>query len=297
MAGEQEVKQPTKEELLQAIDNQEEEVGQVADETPQEVELSEVEQEASHMGWTPKEDWIKAGHDPKEWRPADVWLDRGRFFSTINSLKNELQVTKQQVGEAYQLGRKMAEAALQDELRELRQEKKDALAMGDLVKADEIQEQIDLTKEKKEREIPPPVPRNFAPPPEFELFVQRNPWYNSNKVLRYTADAIGAEYMQTHKGATPADLYFFVENTMRQEMEKITGSKVPGQPKEKIAPMVEEGGVNRGGSKQAGGGGSLSSIKSGMNEFERSIMRNIIASTPNMTEEKYLKEYSKVKDK
>lgn len=284
----QEVKTPTKEELLQAIDNQEE---GVVEETPPEVELSEAEQEASQMGWAPKEDWIKAGHDPKEWRSAEVWLDRGRFFSTINSLKNELQVTKQQVGEAYQLGRKMAETALQDELKELRAEKRQALEIGDMVKADEIQEQIDSTKDKS-REIPPPVPRNFAPPPEHELFIQRNPWYNSNKVLKYTADAIGVEYMQTHPKATPADLYFFVENTMREEMEKISGGKPP--PRERIAPQVESGGTTRGTPKPSG---SLSSVKSGMNEFERSIMRNIIASTPNMTEEKYLKEYSKVKDK
>jgi hypothetical protein len=45
-------------------------------------------------GWTPKDQWKG---DPAQWRPADVWLDRGEFLQTIQGLKSELNATKAQV--------------------------------------------------------------------------------------------------------------------------------------------------------------------------------------------------------
>src|SRR5574339_102086 len=172
-------------------------------------QVSEVEQRAMQRGWTPKEQWKG---NPADWRPADVWLDRGEMLGTIQHLRDKLDVTQKQVAEAFKQGQKLAKAKYEDELNLLREMRKDAMREGDVDKIDVLETKIDEVKEKIRAPEPTPSGVNFTPPPEFAIFTQRNPWYNDpGKVrMRYVADGIGMEFMRANPKALPAELYYFV---------------------------------------------------------------------------------------
>lgn len=289
----EDIKKPTKEELLASlapVEETEQEV-EVPEGEPEAPELSGVELEASKLGWTTKDQWVEAGRRAEDWRPADAWLDRGQILNTLAQVRQELKQTKAQVGAAYEQGKKIAEASYKDELDSLRASKKEALMEHDLVKADEIQEQIDAHKEKGIDLPEKKVIEDFTPPPEYNLFIDRNPWYLKDPLLKASADAAGAAFLERYgKTAKPADLYFFVESAMREKFGELAGGK-----KKAVGPATETGSNSNRGPGKGGLEKSLSALKSEMTDFERGIMKNVIATTPNMTEEKFLKDYAKIK--
>jgi hypothetical protein len=283
MSTEDDVTIPSKDDLLnpEASDGRQEQVLENTD-TPS---LSDVEQRAVARGWTPKDQWKG---NPADWRPADVWLDRGEMLGTIQHLREKVATTEKQVAEAFKQGRELAKARYEDELKLLREMKREALQEHDLVKADAIGEKIDDLKTKIAEPLPKPAPVDFTPPPEYSIFVERNPWYaNPNNRLRYVADGIGLEFMKANPKASAADLYFFVEKEMQKEYPELYG-KPKATPK---APPQPEGG-ERTANAPSGGKGTTSAIKASMNEMERSIMKTLVSQGVFKTEEEYLKEYS-----
>jgi hypothetical protein len=277
---------PSKEELLNIIEGEEQEGGEESTEQKEEVQLSEIEQEAQQEGWMPKEDWIEAGHDPKQWRPADVWKDRGEFFKTINSLKQELQLTKRQVQGAFIQGQKMAEAVYNQQLSELKSARREAMANQDIETVEKIEEKMDELKSKQNAPAPqvPQQAQNLPVPQEFNDFVDRNPWYNKDPILHYAADGIGYEFLRVNPNASPETLYRFVERKMKEKFPEIASTrKMPPSPN-------ESGNTLRGGASTAKGG-SLSALKSGMSDMERSIMKTLVSTGQFKNEEEYLKAY------
>ena len=259
--------------------------------TQPEVTLSPAEQRAKGFGWTTKEEWENNGGDPAVWRSAEVWLERGEMLGTINQLKHKTDILERSVKKAFEAGEAMAKARFDDQLAELKAAKRVALAEGDLVKAEDLGEEIAELREKKQADAPAAVPRDVTPPPEFNLFVQRNPWYESDSVKRYTADAIGVEYFNAQKKMTgrtptPAELYFYVETKMNEKF---------GHQGERKVPATQVGGNQKASRGDAPGlDKSLSGIKAQMSDEERSIMKVVLNATPKLTEQAYLEEYSKV---
>lgn len=98
------------------------------------------------------------------------------------------------------------------------------------------------------------------------------------------ADAIGFEYLETHKNATPADVYFFVEQEMKSQL---------GNTQKKSPPAPEGGKQNGGRTPSAGSGGSLSGIEAQMSEEDRGIMNTLVKTGVFASKEEYLKEYQK----
>jgi hypothetical protein len=285
--SEEDVVIPSKEELLDIIDGdapeQKEEL-----QSSNEPQLSEVEQTAHDQGWTTKDEWVAAGKDAKDWRPADVWLDRGQFFQQIAELKRELNATRAQVSESFKTGQKIAENKFKEEIAELKAAKRQALANDDPTAAIAIQDKIEERLEEANKAVQQ-APKQFTPPPEHNLFLQRNPWYEQNEVLRYTADGLANTFLRRNPKATAADLYFFVETQMHNQFPKLSG-KAPAKDEPKL-PASESGSGERGKvapSKE----GSLSKVKAQMNDMELSIMKTLVRNGDFKNEEEYLKEYS-----
>lgn len=276
----EEVKIPSREELLGEQVPEQTASEQAPEQTPQ---LTEAEQRAVQLGWTPKDQW---SGDPSAWRPADVWLDRGEMLRDISQLKSKLASTEKQVAEAFKRGVQMTEHRFKEEIATLRAARKEAFQEGDFDRVDKIEERIDTLKEQQKQEAKKPQQEPQAPP-EFHVFLQRNPWYNSDKENRAIADGIGFSYLQTNPDAAPADLYFYVEQKMQQIMNK-------GAPQQKKSPPSPEGGKQAAGrSPAAGGGGSLSGIEAQMSDQDRSIMNTLVKTGVFSSKDEYLKEYQK----
>lgn len=250
--------------------------------TPQ---LSPDEEKAIARGWVPKEEWVEAGNKEEDWKPAKVFNEHGEMIGKIRGYERKTAELERAVQFMHQKSQEVYESGYQAALKSLRQEKREALAEGDLVKADEIDEKIDETRSKLEqtRRAPPPQPQQVDP--EFIQWVESNPWYNDG-VMQKFADALAIEYINVNKGqVTAADVRDFVEKEVKKEFaHKFT-------KKPQAAPSPD--GDGRGASGKNSGGkldSRLAQAKAEMTDEERGIMRTMIRST-GMTEQEYLKMY------
>lgn len=163
---------------------------------------TEDEQRAIEGGWKPKDQW-EGPED--EWKPAKAFLEFGE-------LKNKLQESekdKKKLNKMVQLMKdhhlQVRQAAYEDALKTLREERKAALASEDFAKAESLRDQIDDLRDRKvnERPLPADVEKNIQeqvqePDPEFFKFVDRNPWYKpgGRDEMSKKADQLGYAYAQ-----------------------------------------------------------------------------------------------------
>lgn len=257
---------------------------------------SEHETRAASLGWMPKEEWVASGKPESDWKPAKVFLDHGDMIGKIRSQNRELDEMRKALSFANNQNTQVFEKGYQQALVELRQERRAALAAGDLVKADEIDERIDATKDQitKIQQNNAALARAAAPKqpqvdPEHLEWVQQNSWYNTDKTLAKFADAEAVRFIEENAGnVTAAQVRKHVEQEVRKEFPERTGNTRP-----KAAPSPD-GDSSRG----ATGRNSTSSLdsklsraKSEMTDEQRSIMKTIMKST-GMSEKKYLELYS-----
>lgn len=252
-----------------------------------EVQQSPEEERASTRGWMPKEQWVEAGHNEEDWKPAKVFIEHGDMIGKIRSLEKRTAEADRALQFLHQKNQQIYQTGYDAALKQLRSEKRQALAEGDLVKADEIDERIDLTKQELHKAVntPPPIPKQQQVDPEHVEWLQRNSWYNDG-VMQKFADALAIEYINVNKGQVSAnDVRDFVEKEVKKEFShkfKKTTTAAPSPD-----------GDGRSGSGQTKGtalDSRLAKAKAEMSEEERSIMKTMIRST-GLTEKKYLELY------
>jgi len=247
-----------------------------------------VEKATAH-GWMPKEEWIEAGNDEDDWKPAKTFVEYGEMLGKIRNQSKELQDTRVALQHVATKNKEIYEKGYQAALTQLRAQKREALAEGDLVKADELDEKIDATKEELQQvRATPVVPqRQQQVDPEHLEWVERNPWYNDG-VMQKFADALAIEYVRVNQGqVTPSDVRNFVEKEVKKEFaHKFNKGGTKGAPN----PDGEGRSTGRAdtGSKLDS---KLTQAKANMSEAERSIMKTMM-KTAGLTEKEYLQMYS-----
>lgn len=256
---------------------------------------TEAETKASTLGWMPEEKWVEAGHDASDWKPAKVFLEHGDMIGKIRSQSRDIDEMKKALTFANAQNTQVFEKGYQQAITELREQKRAALAAGDLVKADEIDERIDLTKEQLQNvrnqnaAVARAIPKTPTVDPEHIDWVARNSWYNTDKTLAKFADSMAVTYIEENRGnVTAQQVREYVEREVKKEFPDRAGTARP-----KAAPSPD-GESRRPASSNASSGSldsKLSRAKSDMTDEQRSIMKTIIKST-GMTEKKYLELYS-----
>lgn len=275
--------------LKEDLENVVKEGGDESIQTTPPPEPTAIELEAMSEGWMPRDQWKG---DPKDWRTAESWIDRGNFMRTIQQLRAENRANEAKVEAAFKTGQKLAEANYNERLAELKEIKLKAYEEGRFDVAQKVEDQIDDLKDRKTEFVQQDVKKQFIPPPEFLTFQHRNSWYQKPGFEDQSlyADSIGMAFRRSNPNATNADLYWHVENKMKQQFPNLYGGTV--LRKENAALPGTESGTNRNGHSTTVDSG-LEKIKSGMNEMERSIMRTMIKSGTFKNEAEYLKEYAK----
>lgn len=248
-------------------------------------EPTEIELEAMQEGWTPKDQWTG---DPKQWRDAATWIDRGQMIRTITSLRGEIRKLEPQVAHAFKQATEITEAKYKADLEELRAIRRKALEEQDFATADKLEDRIDDLKENKTRAVAPAKVADV--PPEYNVFTTRNPKYLSDSLFQHTANAIGADFIAKNKSASPADLYWHVENEMKKGFPHYYGGKTV-DTKNKPLPATESGGNGKGGESSSA---DTSGIKKTMSEMDLSIMKTYVKQGVFKNEAEYLAEYAKL---
>jgi regulator of replication initiation timing len=239
-------------------------------------ELAPVEIEAMEHGWKPEEDFkADPKNEGKKWRSAEEFMDRKSLFDRIESGNHELKQVKKTLAQLSQHHANVEKVAYEKALAALKAQRKEALAENDLVKAEELRDEMDEMKEKIQR-VAPPVEVPAGPPPELVEFKQRNSWYQRDDPMTRYADSVGKDLFEQG----------FAPNKILQEVEKRTREAFPEKfrnPNRESAPeMVPSG--RRANTPQG----------FRLTEEEERIVKNFVA-TGIMTREQYIADLKKLR--
>jgi hypothetical protein len=242
--------------------------------------LTAIEEQASHQGWVPKDEWEG---DPEQWRPAKEFIDRGELFKKIDEQNRTIKEFKRTLDEFSKHHQKVKETEYKRALSDLKAQKKAALVEGDADAVVDIDEKIDLVREAQIEALKAPVqsaPAEADPQNNiiFNAWVNRNSWYTSNKAMRAYADRVGND-LGAQGGVSPTDLLARVEAEVKREFAD--RFKNPNRDK----PGSVEGSSNKGGK-------SKDSFT--LSEDERRAMNRFVKAGA-LTEEQYIAELKRTR--
>lgn len=261
---------PTGEELLNQVE-------QTKVEAP---EPTEHEKRAMEKGWVPKDQW---SGDPDTWRPAKDYLDRGELIGKIMAQGRQLEELRQAVTFLSEKEKKQFVAGYERAIEETKAQRNAFLREGEVLEAAELDDKLDMLKEQA-REAKQAIRSQAAPPGPSQTFIswaERNTWYNGRDHVSKFADDKGDEFKRANPSSTESEMLEYVEREVKKEYAHKFGTKA--------APNPDGDGRNPRGTS---GKNSMSGIEASLTDLERTIMRTVLKTTPGMTKEQYLKDYS-----
>lgn len=229
-------------------------------------QFTEIEQQAMQHGWRPKDQFDES--TGKKWRSAEEFMDRKPLFDKIDEQHRRLRDLENGVKALAEHNKRIEASAYQRAINELRNERKQALEEGDLVKAEEIRDRIDEVKEQSRQQPQPQQVSN----PQFDAWVEKNEWYTNDAKLRKYADGVALELRQ--EGVKdPTEFLKRIEREVRETFpDKFRN------PNRDLAPKIDSG---RGSAKSDNF--ELSA------DDERMITQMLKAGAP-ITREEYIKQ-------
>lgn len=247
---------------------------------PQEASLSPRDQQelavkdkARSYGWKPRTEWEG---DPGDWVSAREFISRQSFFDKIKSQSSEIRNLREDIKAMSQHFSQMKDVEYKRALAELKSERKEAIASGDVNKAETVSDQITEIETARKEVAKAPQQTNIGNE-EFESFKQRNKWYNTDSDLTKKANALGIGYANMNPNASPEQVLSYVEEAMRPSI----------QPKKVVAPASPESTGIKGGPK--GKAGKLS--EADLTDMQKKMM-NTFVQRGVLTKEKYLEQLS-----
>lgn len=216
-------------------------------------EVNPVETQAASKGWKPKEDFdADPKNEGKVWRSAEDFMDRQSFFDKIDEQHRRLKDLEKGLKSQSEYNARIEKLAYDKALKDLKVQKRVALEDNDLVKADELAEQITTVTEQAKAVKPIEIPATPETPPAFKEWVRQNQWYESDQEMHNFADwtannlsargVRGDELLQQVTDAVKATFITKFRNPNKdkaQSMEKGSSAakKVDSSP---LAPEVEQ---------------------------------------------------------
>lgn len=217
---------------------------------PEVIELSDVEEKALKMGWTPKDEFKG---DPAKWRPADEFVERGENMLPIVKARvaqqakeiAELKASMKQFGEYHN---KTEQRAYDKALTDLREQRAQAIASADGVAFDRVDTEIQaLTKEIDAKNKTTEAKQDTTDDPVYLEWKGRNKWVTDPK-LEDWAYSYGKHLLEVGDAEVGIDVF--------EKITKAAKAKFPEKfenARRTAAPTVEGGvpAARRGGKSYA----------------------------------------------
>lgn len=250
-----------------------------------EPEVPETEARAAEMGWAPKDQWKG---DPDKWIDAETFIERGektngilrerndKLYGEIQELKSQLQSSVREFGEAT---RKAEERAYNKALKDLKQQKAQAVEEGDTQAFTQLeQEEESLRSEYAQTHTKPQQAASPDEDPAFKAWHADNSWYNSDVRATAYANQIAPIIAQRHGGNLTRAFY----DEVAAEVKKEFPDRFRNTARDKPSPV--EGARQTGGRSKKGRGYSdlPPEAKSACDKFVKQKL---------MTKEQYVKDY------
>lgn len=256
---------------------------------------SEDEAEARRYGWKPKEEY----DGPQErWKPADEFLEFGRNYNSRlreenNNLRRDITGLKQEFGEFKKTASEIAALRVEAETRELNRQidelktqKREAISAGDGEKVIQLEDQIDLLKDKQK-----PVPKvstteTYARPSDDEAtraWVEENDWFEGESPS-------DKEKTQFTMGAARRLKILYPDLKGHEFFGKLTEKiKEKFPEKKKVQNQMVEGSTRSGTRPQ--GGKTVNDLPPDARAYHDRITTELVNGKPRMTSKEYLELY------
>jgi hypothetical protein len=243
-------------------------------------EVDEAEIQASGRGWVPQEEYQG---DPETWVPAKEFIAREPLYKALHAANRKikkLEQTQQTFREHYT---KVEQEARKRALTELQQQLELASDKGDI--------QTALAVKDKMTEVVNTPPLEKPVNTDFETWVEKNEWYNTDTRLKTFATGIGFGLANEHPDWSVAKVYEEVTKVVKEEFpQKFTQSSVKPKPN-KVSSGTKTVVLSE---KQAGAKPKIPSFHS-LPEDARQNYRRLVKSTTNtggiLTHEEFMKDY------
>jgi len=195
-------------ELEEEILETPEDIGNKAEEPKEEeVKADPLVEKATTMGWRPKEEFTG---DPDAWVDAGEFVRRKPLFDEIHKHKREIKSVRDTISKFKTHHERVQEAAYKQALDDLKREKVQALESADHNRVVEIDDEIAVRRANPPQKEP-------EDNPEFDAWVEANPWYNTDQTLRVEAFKAGKAYLQANPESSREDIYEFAGNFVKNK--------------------------------------------------------------------------------
>lgn len=276
----------------------------------------EVRQEASKIGWQPKEAFKG---DAATWVDADEYLRRGRevlplvkaenkrLHEKTDQLTREVQKLTQAVAEQQQ---SMAEFAdfnaeqlrtqLDDQAKRIRAELREARREENDTRVEELEENLEENreakaklgdpKEKKAAATPPTTPQSVQQTPEYLDWAARNPWFNGTSRADQAKTAAAMRFATEMATAGKRGTAFF---------EAVDEALAEVYPQQRRTEPTEEGRPSSGSSGSGSSGSGFASLPSDAKAKAKEQAPKFVGPNKMFKDEKawfdyYAKQYAEV---
>ena len=165
------------------------------------------------MGWRPKSEF---SGDEADFIDATEFVRRKPLFEKIDSVGKELKETRKALKALQAHHEKVKEAEYQAALRQLRNEKKEALEAGDSDKLIEIDEKLADAKAQQRVAEAQAQQQAAQPHPGFLAWVNKNQWYKEDVELQSAANQIGTAYAAANPDVDPDAVLKYTEARIKK---------------------------------------------------------------------------------
>lgn len=236
------------------------------------VEVPAIEQQARELGWRPKEEfYADPKNEGKPWRDAERFVELTPLFKKIDEQHRQIKDLHKTTRHLAEHNQKIEKLSYEKALATLRAERRQALEEGDLVKAEELRDRIDDVKEQSRSVAQQQTQPQLSS--DFESFVERNPWYNTNAEMTRYANGLAME-LNNQGVRDPAVALARIE----EETRKAFAPKTVRNPNKDSAPNLE------------GGRGKAKSDNFSLTPEQERIMNTLIKSGAPISREDYIKQ-------
>lgn len=226
------------------------------------VEVPVVETEARTQGWVPKTEFRGKEED---WIDAETFVKRGREINPIlkqnnDRLRRELDLQKKEteslragVEEFKKFQKEQTELRVkkyEEEIKSLREEKKQAISSGDGERAVQIDDQIDALKEEKasvkqEAKETPPAKADEPLAPEVVEWIDKNGWYKRDVHMMAITNEEAEKIKMYHPHLTGKEFFDKLDEALEKKFSLETlGREKKSKPRNPVEGATGSGSVS-----------------------------------------------------
>jgi hypothetical protein len=182
----------------------------VEEEAP--VVVDEKEEVAKSKGWKPREEFEG---DPKDWRDAKTFLEKGELLDAIKALKKSDKENREMIEKLNKHNQAIEELSFKKALAALKEEQRAAVEVGNVERAAELTDKI------VEMSVPLVAkPKGPEQPVELTEFLERNKgWFNNstpeNAAMSAYATQLESHIVKQDPSLSPRDVLMRVEASVR----------------------------------------------------------------------------------